>query len=423
MEISELRGKIKEGQKKMRSHWAITPSVFAEIQQLYSNFKEDPKAFLDIEIKQDADNILSFDNDTAIINISGPLVDQHDCMTIFFGCCSYEDISNAIAKAEEMSNIKKIIFDISSPGGMVDGCDNCSQAIKSAKKPTEARVGSMAASAAYWLASQCDTIVATSLTASFGSIGVVVEYWDGTRKMNDAGYDKITIVSAGAPDKRLDAMDDDDRKKIKDDLTDIESIFIRRIAEGRGVTPSDVYANFGQGRMIIAEKSLEKKMIDSIEMISQNTIENKINEESSEDEMEMTLDEFLAKNADAKKEFDKKMANAASEAVKSALEKADAENKRLVAATKKYFSSDYPEKIKEMASKTISGEMSEDALKAAVEYHDSTKQESESSAAQKETKAIGDTKPEGAENADKLASGIIEDDETYKASIARMKIN
>jgi len=272
MNIQELSGKIKIAQQIMSDYWAIEKGSFDQIRAMYANFEKDPKAFLDVIEVEEAPEILSFEENTAIVDISGPMVNKHNCATIFFGCCSYEDVTNAIERIAEMDNIEKVIFNVDSPGGMVTGCDNCSQAIAKLNIPTEARVDNMAASAAYWLASQCDSIVATSLTASVGSIGVVIEYWDATKAYEQMGYTKVVITSDNAPNKRLDALDEDDRRKIKAGLTEIEAIFIRRVAEGRKTTVSDVKAKFGQGGMVIAEKSIDAGMIDKVDIISNNKV-------------------------------------------------------------------------------------------------------------------------------------------------------
>ncbi len=418
MNIQELNGKIKIAQQMMSDHWAIEKNQFDYVRSQYAAFEKDPKAFLEIIESDEAPEILSFEGDIAIIDISGPMVNKHNCATIFFGCCSYLDIIDAVDRVAEMDNIEKVIFNIDSPGGMVTGCDNCASAISGINIPTEARVDNMAASAAYWIASQCDYIVATSLTASFGSIGVVIEYWDSTKAYENAGYQKVVITSENAPNKRLDALDDDDRRKIKVSLTEIEEIFIRRVAEGRKTSRSEVLAKFGQGGMVIAEKSKNAGMIDNVEIISNN----KINATENVSEEAMGLKELLEKNPDAKSEFDTQVKAEVEKEVKAALGKDAEKRASVLEKTEKILKADYPKQVTELAMKVIKGESSIEALETTVTTIDAMKEQSSSEEAKNETESQGETPAEQVK--EKVAGdneAIISDEESLKVQAEELK--
>jgi len=418
MEINELSGKIKIAQQMMSDHWAIEKNQFDQIRTMYANFEKDPKAFLEVIEMDEAPEILSFEDNVAYIDISGPMVNKHNCATIFFGCCSYLDIIEAIDKVSEMDNVEKVIFNVDSPGGMVTGCDNCSQAIAAMEIPTEARIDNMAASAAYWIASQCDSIVATSLTSSFGSIGVVIEYWDTTKANELQGFTKVVITSDNAPNKRLDALDEDDRRKIKSGLTEIEEIFIRRVAEGRKVTRSDVLAKFGQGGMVLAEKSIEAGMIDNIEIITNNSI--KSSETVSEENM--SLKELLEKNPEAKNELDAHVKAEVKKEVSAALAKDAEERTSVIEKTEKYFKADYPTQVTELAVKVLKGESSIEALETTVTTIDAINEKNNSAAAQDESKVQGDTPAQVVkEQVQGENASTISDEESLKAQSEKLK--
>lgn len=170
--------------------------------------------------------------------------------------------ATSLADADPM--VSKIIYNINSPGGYVDGVDEAAQAMAGAKKPTESRVTGRATSAAYWLASMTDKIIAMSPYSTSGSIGVAAEEYDDDRRLANAGIDHRVYTSTDAPDKRPDTATDEGRAKIVAQLDALHAVFVSRVAEGRHTTPEHVSANFGRGGVLTAESALKAGMIDEI---------------------------------------------------------------------------------------------------------------------------------------------------------------
>jgi len=177
----------------------------------------------------------------------------------------YGYIIEATKAADNDPAVKSLIYDIDSPGGYVSGVDEAAQAIAGAKKSTLARVGDMAASAAYWLGSQADKMDALSPISRVGSIGVAAEEYDEDEKLSREGVAHRVYTSTDAPDKRPDTATPEGRDKIIGELNAIHEVFVSRVASGRGVTPEKVREEFGHGGLVIASKALAAGMIDSIQ--------------------------------------------------------------------------------------------------------------------------------------------------------------
>jgi len=426
MEIGEMLKRVNQATIAMTGYWAIEKIALQKIRSTYADFKKEPKSFLHMFGEPEESDVLTIEDGVATIDVLGPLVDVHTCASMFFGCTSFEDIRAAIDLASEDDKVEKIVFNIDSPGGMVAGCDMTALAIQHTKKPTEARVQNLAASAAFWLASQCDVISALSATTTFGSIGVVVEFWDDTRHMHDQGFDLVQITSTGAPNKRVDPLTEDGERAIRADLDAIEDVFIKRVAEGRNVAPTFVLANFGQGGTFLAEKSKSVGMIDKTEF-SINNIEssNKDNKPSVEEKV-TSLEEFFAQNPEAQKDYDNQVAadvkkkleeNADTPANEDTPSKESEKNivsKEDITAAKKYMGSEYPEAIKSLAVKVVTGESSLDSLNAAVAAVDAVKESDKSDKAQDDTDEVGDTPGAGdSPNSDG------DSEEKYQAALKR----
>jgi protease IV len=108
--------------------------------------------------------------------------------------CTYgtEEIAAQLLEAGQHRNISSVILDIDSGGGSVDAVAPMVQAIqkvrREAKKPVIASCD-LAASAAYWAAAACTRIVANNeISAEFGSIGVMMSFWDIIPYYEKEGY-------------------------------------------------------------------------------------------------------------------------------------------------------------------------------------------------------------------------------------------
>lgn len=178
-----------------------------------------------------------------------------------------EKIGAAIDAAAADGNIKAIILHIDSPGGTVYGTSELAAKVASAKgvKPVIAQVDSLAASAAYWVASQATEIVSTP-GGDVGSIGVIAMHVDISSALESAGI-KVTTVAAGKHKAEFSPflpLSDEARSHLLERVEDSHRQFITAVAAGRGVKVSDVESDFGQGRVVDARAALGAKMIDRI---------------------------------------------------------------------------------------------------------------------------------------------------------------
>ena len=202
----------------------------------------------------------------AHIPVVGILTSNVDPCAAFFeeAETEYGFIQAAVRKADHDLMVAGISLEIDSPGGYIDGVDETAQVIMATEKPVTARVHNMAASAAYWLASQADRIVASSPADQIGSIGVVVEEYNDDESLAKAGIMHRVYTSTDAPDKRPDTNTEEGRAKIIAMLDDLHGVFVSRVAAGRHTTAERVNADFGHGGLLIAADAVKVGMIDEV---------------------------------------------------------------------------------------------------------------------------------------------------------------
>lgn len=190
----------------------------------------------------------------AVLPIHGVISRFDSYLNWIRGGTATEDVARDFTAAQENPEIKAVILDFDTPGGDARAIHECAEMFRSAKKPTIAYVGGQCASGGLWWASACDEIIVDK-TAEMGSLGVVFGY-----KATDTKT--IEIVSANAPKKRIDPASDTGKTEIQQRANDLESVFIAKVAEYRGLDIEKVKSDFGQGGMMIAEKAIKAGMAD-----------------------------------------------------------------------------------------------------------------------------------------------------------------
>jgi capsid assembly protease len=181
---------------------------------------------------------------------------------------SYDALKMRLSAAAQDPAVERIVLMVDSPGGDAAGVAGAVAAVKAAaeEKPVIAYVDGMACSAAYWLASQADHIVATE-TSLVGSIGAIMTAYSLDRMLKELGVDKVTMRSEGAPDKALNPANSDRGRELDQQLlNDLEAQFHASVAEGRGVSVEMVRRDFGQGALFVAGEGQAQRrgLIDAV---------------------------------------------------------------------------------------------------------------------------------------------------------------
>ncbi len=107
-------------------------------------------------------------------------------------------VRSLLRNATEDPRVDGIVLVIDSPGGTVAGTADLAASIRNAaaRKPVHAFIDDLAASAAYWAASQATKVFANTKTALVGSIGTYAVMVDSSAMANKAGI-KVHVIQAG----------------------------------------------------------------------------------------------------------------------------------------------------------------------------------------------------------------------------------
>ncbi len=202
----------------------------------------------------------------AHIEVRGVLMRRAPWYAALFGGVTETDtIAAQVLEADQARGVEAIVLHFDSPGGEVDGLEAAAEAIAGATKPTLAVVDGLAASGAYWLASQADEVSATS-TSQVGSIGVYTVLTDSSKAAERRGI-KVHVLRSGeqkgvgvpgAPiaDASLDGL-----REVVDGLA---ALFVGRVASGRRLSPAAA-RELATGQTWLAAEAQKRGLVDRVE--------------------------------------------------------------------------------------------------------------------------------------------------------------
>jgi signal peptide peptidase SppA len=204
----------------------------------------------------------------AKIALSGTLMKSSSS----FGGTSTVQARREINAAANDSTVQGILLAIDSPGGTASGTAELGDTIKAAtrQKPVYAWVDGLAASAAYWAASQADQIFAGNRMAQIGSIGTYMPAYDLSQQFEKDGI-KTHLFTTG-PLKGMGVqgtqITEEQVAHLQDRVNGIQAHFDQAVRSGRGLSAAELAA-VRSGAVFTTAEALGSKLIDGTKTFEQ----------------------------------------------------------------------------------------------------------------------------------------------------------
>lgn len=309
--------------------WAVDEEVLSVMSEVFMRHMEGeklPKQEIESRIGSRKKELPDYEviGSTAFIPVQGIISKKANLVSdVSTGSgTSVEEIERNFKSALKDKSVEKIVLDIDSPGGSVDGVAELSDLIHASKgtKPILAYADGQMASAAYWIGSSADKIYATK-SSEVGSIGVYSVLRDFSVLEHNQGI-KTEIVKAGKfkasghPSKPL---TEDDKREAQEKVDRYYGLFTEAVQRNRGMS-SERIAQVATGKVFIGKEALEQGLIDGISSkdelaTSEKTqtvfalnIQTQTNEEETMDLKTLTLEQVKTERPDlieaVKKEVD-----------------------------------------------------------------------------------------------------------------------
>lgn len=242
--------------------WAMTQEALQGLLTIAAR-ENLPIEAVEAQLGRPLDNThnVTYRNGVATIPVEGPIFRRADMFTRVSGATDISTLAQDLKASLDNPSIASILFAIDSPGGEVNGVAEFADMIYAARgrKPIVAYVSDTGASAAYWIASACDEIVAAQ-TAAIGSIGVVAAVPDPSHRTART----IEFVSSQSPDKRPDPTTDRGKAQVQAHVDGLADIFVDTVARNRGVTRTRVLSDFGKGGLLLGQQAVRAGLVDRV---------------------------------------------------------------------------------------------------------------------------------------------------------------
>lgn len=207
-----------------------------------------------------------------VIGLHGILTQRAGLLAALGFGTGLNQVATAIDDALDDDFIEAIVLDVDSPGGSVYGVQELAANIRQAReqKPVIAVANSLAASAAYWLASQASELYVTP-GGEVGSIGVYTTHEDISQLLKKAGI-HTTLISVGkykVEGNPFGPLDAGAKAFMQSRVAKRLDQFHADVAKGRKTSAPNVASTYGQGRTLGADDALKAGMADGIQTLDQ----------------------------------------------------------------------------------------------------------------------------------------------------------
>lgn len=179
-----------------------------------------------------------------------------------------EKFLKALKKYREEADVKAVVVEIDSPGGVVGPSQEIFEELKKTRekfqKPVVAVSPGLMASGAYYAAVGADKIIVAP-GALVGSIGVIMEFANLEKLYDWAKISRYTITTGKYKDSGAEyrEMREDERKLFQDMINEVWEQFKEAVAQGRNLKPEQVEP-YADGRVFTGASAVKMGFADEV---------------------------------------------------------------------------------------------------------------------------------------------------------------
>lgn len=206
-------------------------------------------------------------DNVGIITIRGALTNSDSFWAELFGMTTYPAIREALVFGAQDGKVSALMLDIESPGGQVSGVNDVAKLVKKvdAMKPVHAFSDSLAASAAYWIASGARQF-SVGETAVIGSVGVIATLVSQAGALEKEGID-VRVVRGGK-NKALyhpaEPISEAAVKQTQDRVDALYEVFTGTVAANRPELSMAKREEWADGNEFLGEDAVDVGLADSV---------------------------------------------------------------------------------------------------------------------------------------------------------------
>ena len=247
---------------KLNEPWLVTSEVHAALSEIVRLHLAGVEGLAEDQPEAE----VQIDGNIAILPVKGVMTQAPSAFEkIMLGATDTDQITKSARQLAFDDSVEGVLLDIDSGGGSVAGVIEAANSIKSLakKKPVVAYAGGVAASAAYWIASQADIIIATD-SARLGSLGVYIPFVDASKAFSMEGLEVDVIKNAEGVHKGAGyygtSLSEAQREQMQVEVQEIFDCFISDVKKGR----KSLADNAAMGQTFMAKSAKGAGLVDVV---------------------------------------------------------------------------------------------------------------------------------------------------------------
>lgn len=201
----------------------------------------------------------------AVIYVEGQMVADKSSDAAA-GSAFSSDIVKSMRIATDDPDVKAIVLRVNSPGGTPVAAEEIISQINKTRtvKPVVISMGDIATSAAYYISSQANRIVANPDTFT-GSIGVIWTFKNKSKAYDDLGVTVYVAKSGNFKDMGSDwrGLTDSEKSYVNAIINESYDRFVDNVATGRNL-PVDKVREIADGRIYTGTAAKEMGLVDDL---------------------------------------------------------------------------------------------------------------------------------------------------------------
>lgn len=229
-------------------------------------WEDDEKRQVD-QADQFDNRLLTRNGTTAVLDVSGDLVNSKNWYDSYLGLVSYEEITEALAEAGADASVEQVVMNFATGGGTANGIKSAADFIQYTDqnvKPVFGHTGSASFSAGYWLysATRKGTVEDMGQLGSIGALNIHVSYKD----MLDKEGIVYTVFREGefkALGQPFEKLDDKAKTYLQEKLSKANGFFLDAVVRNRNISLTN-QSEWGEGKTHYGREAVVLGLADEV---------------------------------------------------------------------------------------------------------------------------------------------------------------
>ena len=232
------------------------------------------------ESEYDYEDMYDVQGRTAVVPVYGKMFPRANMMTQLSGGVSTRKLGQTFDEIEDREDIDRMLMVFDSPGGAVQGLTNTARKVRQMKTSTVAFAEGMMASAAYFVGSSADRIIA-SPDSMVGAIGSVATIKSQAGRLEDEGIQVEVIRSAEkkAKPNPMEPIDEDSVKEVQRIVDSAHEQFVRQVSINLNIPEETVSNTMADGSVVTGSEAEGTDFVDSVATIDEVMAELDVSDE------------------------------------------------------------------------------------------------------------------------------------------------